>query len=146
MTPKPDPQISEPSAGYARAVEQSAKTSADPSVAASFKEFAELDEEAAEMEIAPLNPAVKQTAKRILAALVQEFPRYYMVFPDEEGEIAIQASAGMGKGRGVLIVCDESGAACFVTMNGNSRHARYDRESTKDLPDDFIRAAMRELS
>ena len=145
MTPKPNPQISEPAAGYAEAVEPAAKISADPSVAASFEEFAELDDEAAEMEIAPLDPEVKRTAKRILTALTQEFPRYYMVAPDDDGEITIQTNARSRKQSSVLIVCERKRVLCFVVIDGKSRHAEYGRDAAADLPDEFIRAAMREL-
>ena len=68
-----------------------------------------------------------------------------MVSPGEGREITIQASVGMGKGRGVLIVCDPDGVACFVTMDGKNRRARYDHSMAEDLPDDFIRTAMRQL-
>lgn len=118
---------------------------ANPLVAESLEEFEELDEEAAEMEVAPPGAEVKRAARRILTALAREFPRYYLVSPGDRGDICIQASAGMGKGRGVLVVCDEDGVVCFVTMDGNNRRARYDREAAKNLPDEFMRAAMRQL-
>ena len=117
----------------------------DSLVDESLRELEEVNEEAAEMEVEPPGGEVKRTARRILTALAREFPRYYAVTPGEGREVAIQASAGMGKGRGVLVVCDEDGVACLVTMDGKNRRARYDRETAKDLPDDFIRAAMREL-
>ena len=121
------------------------KVCANPAVAASFEEFAELDSEAAEMEIAPLDPEVKRTAKRILTALAQEFPRYYMVAPDDDGEITIQTNARSRKQSSVLIVCEQQRVLCFVVIDGKSRHAEYGRDSVPDLPDEFIRTAMREL-
>ena len=117
----------------------------NPLVTESLEEFEGLDEEAAEMGAEPPDEEVKRMAKRILMELTREFPRYYMVSPGEGRGITIQASAGMGKGRGVLIVCDPDGVACFVTMNGKSRRARYDHSMAEDLPDDFIRTAMRQL-
>ena len=118
---------------------------ANPLVAESLEEFEQIDEEAAEMEVDPPSPEVKRAARRILTALAREFPRYYLVSPGDNRDVTIQASAGMGKGRGVLVVCDEEGTACLVTMNGKNRRARYDREEAKNLPDDFMRAAMRQL-
>ena len=114
-------------------------------VAASWEEFEELDEEAAETELEPPSAEIKQVARRILTALTREFPRYYAVSPGEGREVAIQASAGAGKGRGVLIVCDDKDISCYVTMNGKSRRAHYDLQSAENLPDAFIRDAMREL-
>ena len=118
---------------------------ANPLVAESLEEFEQIDEEAAEMEVDPPSPEVKRAARQILTALAREFPRYYLVSPGDNRDVTIQASAGMGKGRGVLVVCDEEGTACLVTMNGKNRRARYDREEAKNLPDDFMRAAMRQL-
>lgn len=143
MNPKPNPQIAEPSAGYAEAVGRVAPPCADPA-AASFAEFAEIDEEAADLDIPPPSAKVKTVAKRILTALADEFPRYYAVSPGEGREVAIQASAGMGKGKGVLIICDDKHVSCYVTMNFKSRRAHYDIEE-KNLPDSFIRDAIREL-
>lgn len=145
MNPKPDPKIAEPAAGYAGALERAADTGVDLAVAASFEEFAELDEESAELEIAPPSAEVKAVAERILTTLTREFPRYYMVAPDEGGKATIEVSAGAGKGCGVLIICDDTGVACFVTMKGANRRARYDHEAAKTFPDEFVRSALREL-
>ena len=120
-------------------------SSADSLVAESFKEFEQIDEEAAEMEVPPPGEGVKKTARRILAALAREFPRYYLVSPGDNRDVTIQASAGMGKGRGVLIVCDGDGVACFVTMNGKNSRRRYDTKAAKNLPNKFIRTAIRNL-
>ena len=119
--------------------------SADSLVAESFKEFEQIDEEAAEMGAPPPGEGIKKIARRILTALAREFPRYYAVSPGEGSEVAIQASAGMGKGRGVLIVCDDSGVSCYVTMRGKNRRAHYDRKTAETLPDTFICDAMRQL-
>ena len=115
----------------------------DPKVAESFKEFAELDEHSAELEIAPPSAQIKRTAKRILTELTTEFPRYYMVGPDEEGGIAIEA---IGKTGRVLIVCDEEGVACFGIVKGEDSYKRYDHEEAKHLPNDLIRSAIGNLS
>ena len=146
MPPKPDPRVAEPSAsaGYARAVEPAADACVNPSVAASFEEFAELDDEAAEMEMEPPSSAVKQTAKRILTALTQEFPRYYAVSLDEDGGIAIETGAGTGKGHGVLIICDEENVSCYVTKGGKSWQ-EHSPITDKNLPSDFIRNAIQDL-
>ena len=142
MTPKPNPQISEPSAGYAEAVEQAVEARADPDVAESFKEFAELDEASAELEIAPPSAQIKQIAKQILTELTQEFPRYYMVGPDEEGGVAIETIGDTGR---VLVVCDEYGVACFSIINGIKARMRCDSEVDKQLFDDFARSVLGKL-
>ena len=119
--------------------------SADSLVAESFKEFEQIDEEAAEMGAPPPGEGIKKTARRILTALAREFPRYYLVSPGDNRDVTIQASAGMGKGRGVLIVCDGDGVACFVTMNGKNSRERYGHKAAKNLPNKFIRSAIRNL-
>ena len=144
MPPKPDPKVAEPSAsvGYAVAAEQSAQAHIDPKVAMSFREFAELDEHSAELEIAPPSAKIKRTAKQILTELTTEFPRYYMVGPDEEGGIAIET---IGKAGRVLVICDDNGVACFSTINKARARMRCDPKADKDLLDDFIRSVMRKL-
>ena len=144
MNPKPDPKIAEPSAsaGYAEAVERAADVYADPDVAASFEEFNGINDEAARMEVAVPGTRVKQTAERILTTLTQEFPRYYMVFPDEDGEIAIETIGQAGR---VLVVCDNSGVACFTTIGGEDGYNRYDQKSAENFPDDFIRSALQKI-
>ena len=142
MTPKPDPRIAEPSAGYARAVERAVEARADPDVVASFEELNGINEEAARMEVALPSTQVKQTAERILTALTHEFPRYYMVFPDEDGEIAIETIGEAGR---VLVICDKAGVACFITINGEDGYDRYDQESAKKFPNDFVRSALKKI-
>ena len=144
MTPKPNPKVAEPSAsvGYAQAPKRAAQTYADPKVAESFKEFAELDEYSEELEIAPPSAEIKRTAKRILTELTTEFPRYYMVAPDEEGGIAIET---IGKTGRVLVICDEYGVACFSTINKARSRIRCNPEEDKKLLDDFIHSVMSKL-
>ena len=142
MTPKPNPKVAEPSAsaGYAEAAEQAAQTYDNPEVADSFAEFDGIDEAAKRMEMVVPGKQVKQTAKRILTALAQEFPRYYMVSPDEDGEVAIETIGELGR---VLIVCDEEGVACFTIVKKQDGYKRYDHEEAKHLPNDFIRSAVK---
>ena len=142
MPPKPAPKVAEPSAsaGYAVAAKQAAQPYTDPKVAESFQEFAELDEYSEELEIAPPSAEIKRTAKRILTELTTEFPRYYMVAPDEEGGISIET---IGKTGRVLIVCDEEGVACFTIVNKKDGYKRYNQEEAEHLPNDFIRSAVK---
>lgn len=144
MNTKPDSKIAEPpaSAGYAEAVDLAAEACVDPDVALSFKEFAELDEHSAELEIAPPSAQIKRTAQRILTELTQEFPRYYMVAPDEEGGVAIETIGDTGR---VSVVCDEYGVACFSIINGIGARMRCDPEADKHLLDDFVRSVLRKL-
>ena len=144
MPPKPDSKVAEPSAsvGYAVAPEQAAQTYDNPEVADSFAEFDGIDEEAKRMEMPVPGKQVKQIAKRILTALAEEFPRYYMVSPDEDGEVAIETIGEFGR---VLIVCDEEGVAFFGIVSGEDSYKRYDHEEAKHLPNDFIRSAVKEI-
>ena len=144
MPPKPDPKVAEPSAaaGYAEAVERAVEVCASSDVAASFEEFNGVNDEAARMEVAPPGIQVRRTAERILTALTQEFPRYYMVFPDEDGEIAIETIGQAGR---VLVVCDNSGVACFTTISGEDGYNRYDQKSAENFPDGFIRSALKKI-
>ena len=145
MTPKPNPKIAEPAAGYAQALKREAQACDHPSVAASFEEFAELDEEAVEMELTPPSDTVKAKAEQILTALVEKFPRYYMVFPDDDGEVSIQTNGRTKRGGNLLIVCGENSVSCSFVMNGKGSHKIYDSESIKNLPDEFICSSLEKL-
>ena len=144
MTSKPAPRIAEPAAsvGYAETAKRPASACADPDVALSFQEFADLDEHSAELEIAPPSARIKQTAKRILTELTQEFPGYYMVSPDEGGGVTIEAIEDSGR---VLVVCDNNGVACFSIINGIKARMRCDPEADKKILTSFIQQVMRKL-
>ena len=150
MSPKPDPRIAEPpaSAGYAEAAQRAVDAYADPAVAnsvsKSIKEFDEIDEEAADLDLEPPAPNVRKVARRILNDLIREFPRYYAVSPGEGREVAIQTGAGTGKGHGVLIICDEENISCYVTKGGKSWQ-EHSPITDKNSPSDFIRNAIRDL-
>lgn len=103
-----------------------------------------MDEEAADLDIEPPAPNVRAVARRILSDLIGEFPRYYAISPGEGREVAIETSAGMGKGRGVLIICDDKNVSCYVTMDCKSKRAHY-ALTDKNLPDAFMREAIRKL-
>ncbi len=86
----------------------------------------------------------KATARRLLVELHCRFPLFYDVYPTDQKEVAIEVSGR--KGRRVLILCgpDES-AACFVTIDGDNRRARF-TPSQKPCPSlvSAIEAALRE--
>ena len=119
--------------------------SQNPQVAETWREFDEVDDYAARNDLEPPAAATKRAARKILSALLREFPRYYAVMPGDERDISFQTSAGMGKGRGVLIVCDDEDIACYVTLSGENTMRHYDYAQVDSLPDDFIRDAIRAL-
>ena len=83
-----------------------------------------------------------ENAECLLREMYWISPRRFEVYPTPDGEIAIDAPGGHG--RSVLLLCDsEGGALCLVNMNGTHRRARYD--TTKTLPDGFVREALDEL-
>ena len=85
---------------------------------------------------------VIENARRILQQMYEMHRCRYEVYPTQDGEIAISASAEHR--RSVLMICDkEGGALCSVSLNGRHRQARYD--SAADLPVGFVREALAEL-
>ena len=96
-------------------------------------------------EAEPPGAEARRSARRILTALAREFPRYYAVTLGDERDISIETDAGMGKGRGVLIVCDDEDVACYVTANGENTMRHYSHAEADMLPDEFIRNALRNL-
>ena len=106
-----------------------------------LEELDALDSAAAE----PPGAEARRSARRILTALAREFPRYYAVTLGDERDISIETDAGMGKGRGVLIVCDDEDVACYVAANGENTMRHYSHAEADALPDEFIRNALRNL-
>jgi hypothetical protein len=105
-------------------------------------ELARLDEQSREEGFPPPSAVAKAIAERIVTELLPRFPRGYDIYPTSEGEVAVEPASRPG--RGVLIVCDpKGGVACYVTIDGKNRRARYDDASR--LPDSFIAEAIRDL-
>ena len=94
-------------------------------------------------EAEPPGAEARRSARRILTALAREFPRYYAVTLGDERDISIETDAGMGKGRGVLIVCDDEDVACYVAANGENTMRHYSHAEADALPDEFIWSALR---
>lgn len=108
------------------------------------KDLDELDDEIEEDGLPPINITIKGEARRILDALAYEqgVPAA-AVFPSEEGEIVIQFDSP--KSSVLIELCnDGKGAACFSLIDGKKRRARYD--DSRDLPDEFVKAQLRELA
>ena len=111
-----------------------------------LEELDALDGAAAETEAEPPGAEARRSARLILTALAREFPRYYAVTLGDERDISIETDAGMGKGRGVLIVCDDEDVACYVTANGENTMRHYSHAEADALPDEFIRNALQNLN
>ena len=83
-----------------------------------------------------------ENAKRLLRAMYDLSPRRFDVYPMADGYIAVDGRGGYG--RAVALMCGSAGdAVCLVTIDGERRRAHYD--TTHNLPDDFVRQALREL-
>lgn len=100
--------------------------------------LAELDEaadEAAEQGFATPSEAAVKNAERILRHLAVIASAGPAVYPNDSGGIEIAFGA---PGRAVLVLCEaDGGGACFSTIDGGNRRARYQRGD--DMPDAFIR-------
>ena len=118
---------------------------ANPLVEKSWREFDGVERSARAQGFESPSPRAKAAARKILSALARAFPRYYAVAPGDERDISIETDAGMGAGRGVLIVCDREDIACYVTMDGENTARHYDYARVDELPDEFIRGAVRDL-
>ena len=82
------------------------------------------------------------SARRILQKMYEIHRCRFEVYPTQDGEIAISASAE--NQRSVLVICDKDGGAlCSVNLSGLHRRAIYDSAAT--LPDGFVKEALAEL-
>ena len=90
MPPTPDPKIAEPSAGYAETAVRVEKEAEPLTVeqqvylSEALEDLAEMDEYAAELNIAPPAPVALAAAKAFLQQAVREAPRRYAICPAPE--------------------------------------------------------------
>ena len=81
-------------------------------------------------------------ARRLLPEICRLTPRSIAVYPTPDDEICIDIYGGFGPS--VLMLCEsDGGALCSVNLDGEHRRAHYD--TTRTLPDGFIREALAEL-
>ena len=98
MPPKPNPQVSEPLAGYAHTGKQAEKAAiaqAGVKQAAFLREalddLAELDEYAAELNMPPPSTVAKESARAFVEKAVCEVPFRYAISPWDEGKVVVYA-------------------------------------------------------
>lgn len=105
-------------------------------LAVALAELEQVDQEAAEEGFSLSNELSRGNARRILNKLARESSAAPTVYPTENGGIAILFQKRRTQA-GVLILCEQDGSgACFSTIAGKKRRARYDDAS--DLPDAFV--------
>lgn len=115
----------------------------EPELQAALSDLDSAVDEAREEKFDTLpSDGVIESARRILERMYETHRCRFEVYPTQDGEIAISASAEQQ--RSVLVICDkEGGALCSVNLNGLHRRARYDSAAT--LPDGFVKEALAEL-
>lgn len=112
-------------------------------LADALEELEQVDQEAAEEGFPLSNELSRGNARRILKELAREPYPAPTVYPTENGEIAILFQKRRAQA-GVLILCEQDGSgACFSTIAGKKRRARYDDAS--DLPDAFVLSELGKL-
>ena len=103
-------------------------------------ELAEIDFEADAAGDPQPEAVCKIHAERILRDLARLDLSMPAVYPGESGEVEILFQNRKSKS-GVLVSCEPQGsAACYVSVTGRTRRARYDDAS--DLPDSFLTYAL----
>ena len=108
----------------------------------SLQELAEVRDYAAEDGLDIPSEIASANAERLLKAMYAISPRRFGVYPAPDGYVAIDAR-GIND-RGMVVLCGSAGeAACFVTIDGERRRARY--STARQLPDSFIRDALADL-
>ena len=100
-------------------------------------ELDEADAESEEEGLPACSRVAKDNAKQILGSLAEIEPLPPVVYPTEDQEIAIFFRRHKGGGT-VLLLCDSvGGGACFSSIDGSNRRARYD--DATELPDAFVK-------
>ena len=114
-----------------------ASTAAD--LVEALQELAEVRDYAAEDGLDIPSEIASANAERLLKAMYAISPRRYGVYPAPDGYVAIDAR-GIND-RIAVVLCGSAGeASCFVTIDGESRRARY--STARELPDGFICEAL----
>ncbi len=107
-------------------------------------ELDQIDQETAQEGLPPSNELSKGNARHIIIELATGPYPQPAVYPTEDGEIAILFQKQSAQA-GVLILCDsDGGGACFSTIAGKKRRARYDDAS--ELPDAFVKGELLKLT
>ena len=107
-----------------------------------LQELAEVSDYAAEDGLDVPSEIASANAARLLKAVYAISPRRYGIYPAPDGYVAIDARGS--NDRIAVVLCGSAGeAACFVTIDGESRRARY--ATARELPDGFIREALADL-
>ena len=83
-----------------------------------------------------------ENARRLLENMYRISPRYYDVYPTEEGDISIDAPGGYN--RSFVTLCYNDGRVlCLANINGDRKRRLY--ESGELLPDSFVTDALERL-
>lgn len=106
-------------------------------------ELEEADAESAEDGLRLCSQIAHDNAKLILESLSKIEPLQPNVYPTEDQEIAIFFRKERGGGTVLLLSDSVGGGACFSSINGKNRRARYD-DST-DMPDAFVKEQLLKL-
>lgn len=109
-----------------------------------LRELEEIDAEVEEEGLPPISAQAKDEANRVLSKLSVILPPTPMVYPTMDGEIAIQFNVPSMQRAVVIELGNDGEAACFASIDGRNRRARYSDSS--DLPDDFVQAQLRALA
>ena len=132
MNPKPDPQIAEPSAGYAEAVEQAAKAGVPLTaeqqgfLREAMVDFEELEEEAQEKGLPAPAPVAKAAALEFLHAAIREAPLPYALGMWDAGAVVICAQSS-GQSRVDVFFDADGSASCHVSRpeEKGCKHHQY---------------------
>jgi hypothetical protein len=103
----------------------------------------EADAESAEDGMQPCAQIAKDKAKQILESLSEFESLQPSVYPTEDQEIAIFFRKERGGGTVLLLSDSVGGGACFSSIDGKNRRARYDDSS--DMPDAFVKEQLLKL-
>lgn len=106
-------------------------------------ELKEADDESTEDGLRLCSQIAKGNAKLILESLSEIEPLRPNIYPTEDQEIAIFFRKERGGGTVLLLSDSVGGGACFSSINGKNRRARYD-DST-DMPDAFVKEQLLKL-
>ena len=111
-------------------------------LADALADLADACEEAREDGFPVPDQQLLERSEKLLRKLYGVWPHRFEVYPNPDGEVAIDARND--RGSAVLFLCEPAGEVlCLVHVNGEQHSHRY--PSTEDLPDGSLIKALSSL-
>ena len=151
MTPKSNPKIAEPVAGYAEAAVRTEKTGVASLTAEqqgflreAMLDFEELEEEAQEKDLPPPAPTAKQAALEFLHKAIREAPLPYALGMWEKGAVVVCTQTA-NKFRIDVFFDSDGGASFHVSYPEDEKHEYRQYALAPEVANEWVFGILRRM-